>query len=77
MARSVVRPYNKNKRVKWDPDFVSRPIRLTAQIGGDVKPSKAEIQKYLHNTSGQNLPHCMNSGSKVLPDRSNMQCGSP
>ena len=37
--------------MKWDPDLAYNPARLTAQIGGDVKPSKAEIQKHLRNLS--------------------------
>ena len=35
LARSVVRPYNKNVRVKWDPTFAQTPIKWTAQKGGD------------------------------------------
>jgi hypothetical protein len=34
LARSVVRPCNKNKRVKWDPVFASHKIQQTAQHGG-------------------------------------------
>ena len=34
LARSVVRPYCKNKRVKWDPAFAPTKDRATAQHGG-------------------------------------------
>ena len=37
LARSVVRPFNRNKRVKWDPNFSKHfrfGIRHTAHIGG-------------------------------------------
>jgi hypothetical protein len=34
LARSVVRPFKDNVRVKWDPDFLTSPIRHTAQNGG-------------------------------------------
>jgi Reverse transcriptase (RNA-dependent DNA polymerase) len=49
LARSVVRPYNKNKRVKWDPVFASHKIQQTAQHGGDIKPHKDIILKKLSN----------------------------
>ena len=34
LARSVVRPYCKNKHVKWDPAFAPKKTRATAQHGG-------------------------------------------
>jgi Reverse transcriptase (RNA-dependent DNA polymerase) len=49
LARSVVRPYNKNKRVKWDPILASHKIQQTAQHGGDIKPHKDIIQQNLSN----------------------------
>jgi hypothetical protein len=45
----VVQPYNKNKRVKWDPVFASHKIQQTAQHGGDIKPHKDIILKKLSN----------------------------
>ena len=51
LARSVVRPFNRNKRVKWDPLFARMPIRETAQIGGDKKYSKKEIEDALNDVS--------------------------
>ena len=43
LARSVVRPFHQNHRVHWDPAFATKPLRRTAQHGGDVKPTRAEI----------------------------------
>ena len=51
LARSVVRPFNRNRRVKWDPLFARQPIRETAQIGGDKKYSKEEIEAALNDVS--------------------------
>ena len=48
-ARSVVRPFNNNKRVKWDPAFASISPKNTAKIGGDSLPSKKERDKKLAN----------------------------
>ena len=39
-ARSVVRPFSNNLRVKWDPAFASIPFKNTAKIGGDIMPNK-------------------------------------
>ena len=39
LARSVVRPYNKNLRVKWDPSLVDTALKTTAIHGGDVMPN--------------------------------------
>ena len=50
VARSVVRPFNKNKRVRWDPVFATTPLRETAQNGGDILPSKAKREKLLSNS---------------------------
>ena len=36
-ARSVVRPYNANLRVKWDPAFAGIPLKHTAKNGGDER----------------------------------------
>ena len=38
LARSVVRPFWGNKRVKWDPDFVKAPFKNTAHnaMGGGI-----------------------------------------
>ena len=40
LARSVVRPFHSNMRVKWDPAFEKAPIKQTAKSGGDVCPDK-------------------------------------
>ena len=40
LARSVLRPYQDNVRVKWDPAFITAPIKHTAQNGGDIMPPK-------------------------------------
>ena len=44
LARSVVRPYYSNSRVKWNPVSVPSPKLLLIQ-GGDIKPSGDEINK--------------------------------
>jgi hypothetical protein len=49
LARSVVRPNNRNKRVKWDPVIASKPVRETAHHGGDTKPTAGEIREKMSN----------------------------
>jgi hypothetical protein len=49
LARSVVRPNNRNRRVKWDPVTASRPVRETAHHGGDIKPATSEIREKMSN----------------------------
>ena len=50
LARSVVRPYNNNKRVTWDPIFARVPIRYTAHKGGEkARPSQAELEALMSN----------------------------
>ena len=49
LARSVIRPFNQNARVKWDPALKRSKHLETAQHGGDIKPSKAFIDKKLGN----------------------------
>ena len=53
LARSVVRPYNRNRCVRWDPSFSKSTVRNTAHIGGDIRPSNQEIEKYLSNVEDQ------------------------
>ena len=43
--RSVVRPFGRNRRVKWDPDL-DMTNRNTAQHGGEVMPP-AEVRESL------------------------------
>ena len=50
VARSVVRPFHRNRRVKWDPPFARTQVRTTAQHGGDVKPKGEKISKMLSNS---------------------------
>jgi len=38
LARSVVRPFTKNLRVKWDPSFDDSSPKTTANNGGDIMP---------------------------------------
>ena len=38
LARSVVRPFTKNLRVKWDPSFDDSSTKTTANNGGDIMP---------------------------------------
>ena len=49
LARSVVRPYDRNLRVKWDPVIASRPVRVTAHHGGDIKPTASKIKEKMSN----------------------------
>src|SRR5688500_17275102 len=41
LARSVVRPFNQNLRVKWDPSLVDNQEKTTATHGGDVIPKES------------------------------------
>ena len=50
LARSVVRPYFRNLRAKWDPQLTKDPIKHTAHNGGDVMPTK-ELRKQLLDQS--------------------------
>src|SRR5210317_1054222 len=60
LARSVVRPFWGNKRVKWDPDFVKAPFKNTAHNGGDLMPSK--------ETRGQLLDNVLDKYDEQEPD---------
>src|SRR5687767_15242232 len=40
LARSVVRPFNQNLRVKWDPSLVHDQEKDTATHGGEIMPEK-------------------------------------
>ena len=44
LARSVVRPFNRNFRVKWDPALATKPVRETAHHGGNIMPTTEEIK---------------------------------
>ena len=48
LARSVVRPFHANRRVKWDPEFTKSTPKHTAQHGGDIMPSKEHIESMLN-----------------------------
>ena len=50
MSQSVVRPYQGNHRVKWDPSFANTPFKNTARNGGDLMPDKATRDTFLHNS---------------------------
>ncbi len=49
LARSVVRPFNRNKRVQWDPIIASKPVRETAHNGGEIKPTAGDIRQKMNN----------------------------
>ena len=50
VTRSVVRPFNRNKRVQWDPAFATTQSRTTASHGGEIYPVRgANEQKLLLN----------------------------
>ena len=42
LARSAVRPFSKNLRVKWDPSFDDPSPKTTANNGGDIMPDNYE-----------------------------------
>ena len=63
LARSVVRPYAQNLRVKWDPTLVEPPTPPTANHAGDIMPNdynKDQIEviedEVLHNDPPK-IPH--------------------
>ena len=60
----------KNNQIPWKNDKKTLENEGTTRQGNIISADS-------NNTRGRNLPHCMHSGSKVLPDRSYMQCGSP
>lgn len=43
LARSVVRPYQNNQRVRWDPAFANLPLKSSAHNGGDIKPTQKAL----------------------------------
>jgi hypothetical protein len=47
LSRSVVRPHNRNRGVKWDPIVARRPVRETAHHGGDTVPAASTINKQM------------------------------
>ena len=49
LARSVVRPFCHNHRVKWDPSLVSSPSQYTASNGGDIMPNKSQCDNLSKN----------------------------
>jgi hypothetical protein len=49
LSCSVVRPYNRNRRVKWDPIVARRPVRETAHHGGDTMPVASTIDKQMRS----------------------------
>ena len=60
LARSVVRPYHSNHRVKWDPALAEKELRHTARNGGDIMPSKA--------LRDQQLADSMDEYDKLVPE---------
>ena len=51
----MVCPFNRNFRVKWDPDLKEAPPKFSGEHGGDVMPKdphlrlmKKTLQKKLH-----------------------------
>jgi hypothetical protein len=49
LSRSVVRPCDRNRRVKWDPIVARRPVRATAHHGGDTVPAASTIDKQMRS----------------------------
>ena len=49
LARSVVRPFNQNLRVKWDPALASDEEKITATHGGDTMPEKPSVDPDIEN----------------------------
>jgi Reverse transcriptase (RNA-dependent DNA polymerase) len=53
IARSTVRPFNRNKRIQWDPQFATAPIRSTASHGGEIMPSREERERLIQTSMDQ------------------------
>ena len=53
ICRSVVRPFNRNKRVQWDPFFAPREFRYTASHGGEKYPPRAERARMMEELMDQ------------------------
>jgi hypothetical protein len=60
VAQSVVRPYQQNCKVKWNPAFASVPFGNTARKEGDAMPDKAKCNKWLAD--------CENVFDRMEPD---------
>src|SRR5687767_11530244 len=54
LARSVVRPFNQNLRVKWDPSLVDNQERSTATHGDDVIPKDSPTNQDFTETKDDN-----------------------
>ncbi|HEY9710848.1 MAG TPA: reverse transcriptase domain-containing protein, partial [Oculatellaceae cyanobacterium] len=63
LARSVVRPFNQNLRVKWGPTFANAPIKNTAIHANDVIPKSVDVQ----DLSDEDDKHIEN----VIPEKTN------
>ena len=49
LARSVVRPYSGNRRVKWEPSLVHYKDYYTANIGNDKYPPKDVLESKMQS----------------------------
>ena len=43
VTRSVVRSFNRNKHVQWDPQFARTPIKSTATHAGEIRNSGMDV----------------------------------
>ena len=72
-ARSVVRPFNKNKRIIWDPDF--NVSNMVAQQGGDTEtPTVSDAASDANEPKEPPVPDAISdvnnpSGQQNIPSR--------
>ena len=70
LARSVVRPYTYNFRVKWDPSLSPYPSKRTACHGGDIMPSPEQRRLPTMDTYDHKEPDpSPNINTSQLPDQ--------
>ena len=83
LARSVVRPFRNNRRVKWDPALCPTRPHVTAQHGGDIKPPGDFIAEKLRDLEdvydkeeSEPDPHYFDALTDCPPTRTPVDKGS-
>ena len=69
LARSVVRPYTQNARVKWDPALQPSQHLKTAHHGGDIKPQSGFVKEKLSNLEDAHDLHDADAYNTFLDDQ--------
>ena len=75
LARSVVRPYKQNLRVKWDSALVQTTEKATATHGGDIMPvdyNPEPLQTTKEIDLNPSMPNMDNESSILKPDYINL-----